>query len=119
MLLAWCLVGLLLIKYRLMKYLMLLCVGVVIIGSAFYLPGSDQNETARAPKIEGKYIFMLCEPAQEYETVQGDFDFLVWSIKTPGDFVYPAIKKANKKGWQYDGLKVDINGKVELIKFTE
>lgn len=100
------------------KVFLLCAVLVVAIGSAFSL-ANDQNELAHVAKIQGKYIFMCCEPAQEYEIVQGDFSTVVWSINEPGDFVYPALNKAERKGWQFDALMVDIKGKVQLIKFTE
>jgi len=99
------------------KILMFSAVILLLIGGAFTM--QTNNELARVPKIEGKFIFMCCEPAQNYEVVQGDFSTTVWNIKSPGDFIYPTIKKANGKGWVYDALKVDITGRFELIKFIE
>lgn len=100
------------------KVFLLCAVLVVAIGSAFSL-ANDQNELAHVAKIQGKYIFMCCEPAQEYEIVQGDFSTTVWSIKEPGDFIYPTINKADRKGWDYDALMIDVKGSFQLIKFTE
>jgi len=91
---------------------------LVVVGSAFSL-ANNENELAHVPKIQGKYIFMCCEPAQEYEIVQGDFSTTVWSIKEPGDFIYPTINKAERKGWEYDALMIDVKGKFQLIKFVK
>lgn len=99
------------------KILIVLGVLLVALGGAFTM--QTNSELARVPKVQGKYLFFCCEPVQDYEVVQGDYPVSVWNIKEPGNFVYPALKKAEQKGWDFDALKIDINGRFELIKFTE
>lgn len=74
---------------------------------------------ARVSKVSGKWVFMRCEPIQDYDVV---FDVAPWgSGKTPEDIanliVTDAIKVGKKKKIEFDAVVIGSTKRDIAIKF--
>jgi hypothetical protein len=80
----------------------------------------DYSLAKAGEKVNGVYIFVLCEPAQEYEYIATVDVKMTWDGTLEENFE-KAIKKAQKKHPYFNALifqKKDMS-KADLIKFTD
>ncbi|MFL5765762.1 MAG: hypothetical protein ACJ77K_17580 [Bacteroidia bacterium] len=83
--------------------------------------GKIENDPslARVSKVSGKWVFMRCEPIQDYDVV---FDVAPWgSGKTPEDIanliVTDALKVGKKKKLDFDAVVIGSTKRDIAIKF--
>lgn len=74
---------------------------------------------ARVTKVTGKFVFMRCEPINNYDVV---FDVNPWgSAKNPEEIanliVTDALKVGKKKGLDFDAVVIGSTKKDIAIKF--
>jgi len=112
-------------KIKTLVTFLILLVGILLVSAT---SNQDKDRSlAKAQRIQGKYVFVLCEPVLDYEFVEdvntsaskmfvGQEDIRA-QIK---DMVNRAIKKEQKgKIGKFDAIMTDNGDVGTLIKFVE
>lgn len=88
---------------------------------------SNQTEKdyslARVSKVSGKYIFLNCEPIQDYDVVYELSGFTLGHFNSPNEIVNYVVKIAKKRedkeGKEYDALIIGSSKYDLAIKFKK
>jgi hypothetical protein len=98
---------------------------LVLIGS-IAATTSEENDLARVQRISGKYVFIMCEPLQEYEvveTVNTSVSTMLAGQQSISDQVKEMVNKAlrrERKGkFEFDALVTEDGDSAILIKFKD
>ena len=103
----------------------IILIAAVLIGS-IAATMEDQKDLARVQKINGKLVFVMCEPLQEYEvveTVNTMLSGLLAGQQSIGaqmkEMVNKAIQKEKKGKYQFDAVITTDGDDAILIKFKD
>lgn len=109
--------------FKLMKLTILTI--LVLIGS-IAATTSEENDLARAQRISGKYVFIMCEPLQEYEvvaTVNTSVSTMLAGQQSISnqikEMVNKAVRRERKGKFEFDAIVTLDGDSAILIKFRD
>ena len=98
---------------------------LVLIGSIAATTG-EENDLARAQRISGKYVFIMCEPLQEYEvveTVNTSVSTMLAGQQSISDQIKEMVNKALRRErqgkFELDAIVTADGDSAILIKFKD
>src|SRR5690606_2182710 len=87
---------------------------------------NEENDLARAQRINGKYVFVMCDPLQEYEiieTVSTSVSALLAGQQSISEqikeMVNKAVRRERKGKFEFDAIVTQDGDNAVLIKFID
>lgn len=87
---------------------------------------NEENDLARAQRINGKYVFIMCEPLQEYEiieTVNTSVSSLLSGQQSISsqikEMVNKAVRREKKGKFEFDAIVTRDGDNAILVKFKD
>lgn len=101
-----------------MKNVLIVMLCLVAISFLSYTQQDDKKGLARVNKINGKEVYILCQPLRDYDVVEDVSKFGTSNaFTTIQTTIETYLIKADKKGVEYDALLIDGGSRGQLIKF--